>query len=98
MTSVSVCTVAQSGSCLLTSFANSSSNPSKKIIYFLNVGHVKVSIEFVIMLFLFYVSVFWPQGTWNPSSPTRDGTRTPCIGRLSLDHCDRDGVRGQIGD
>lgn len=23
---------------------------------------------------------FWSRGTWDPSSPTRDGTSTPCIG------------------
>ena len=27
---------------------------------------------------------FWPCGLWNLSSPTRDRTRTPCIGRRSL--------------
>ena len=35
---------------------------------------------------LFYVLVFWPRGRWDLSSPTRDGTRTPCIGRQSLNH------------
>ena len=32
------------------------------------------------------VLAFWPQGMWDPSSPTRDRTRTPCIGRWSLNH------------
>ena len=44
----------------------------------------KVFIEFVTMLLLFYVSVFWPQGMWDLSSLTRDRTCTPCIGRRSL--------------
>ena len=30
----------------------------------------KVFIEFVTILLLFSVLVFWPQGTWDPSSPT----------------------------
>ena len=29
---------------------------------------------------------FWLRGMWDLSSPTRDGARTPCIGRWSLDH------------
>ena len=29
-------------------------------------------IEFVTILLLFYVSVFWPRGMWGLSSPTRD--------------------------
>ena len=33
-----------------------------------------VFIEFVTMLFLFYVSAFWLQGMWEPSSLTRDWT------------------------
>ena len=46
----------------------------------------KVFIEFVTILLLFYVWVFWLRGMWDPSSPTRDQTRTPCIGRLSLNY------------
>ena len=46
----------------------------------------KVFIEFVRILFLFYVLVFWPQGIWDPSSLARDWTCTPCIGRWSLNH------------
>ena len=46
----------------------------------------KVFIEFVTILLLFYVLVFWPQGMWDLSSPTRDRTHTPCIGRQSLNH------------
>ena len=39
----------------------------------------KVLIEFVAILLLFYVLIFWPQGMWDLSSPTRDGTHTPCL-------------------
>ena len=46
----------------------------------------KIFIEFVTIVFLFYVLVFWPQGTWELNSPTRDQTCTPCIGWLSLNH------------
>ena len=42
--------------------------------------------EFVTILLLFYVLVFWPRGMWDLSSTTRDRTRTPCIGRRSLNH------------
>ena len=41
----------------------------------------KVLIEFVTILLLFYVLVFWPQGMQDLSSLTRDGTYTHCIGR-----------------
>ena len=30
--------------------------------------------------------VFWPRGMWDLSSLTRDQTRTPCVGRQSLNH------------
>ena len=33
-----------------------------------------------------YVLVFWPQDVWDLSSPTRDGTQHPCIGRWSPNH------------
>ena len=46
----------------------------------------KVFIEFVTLLLLFYVLVFWPWGMRDPSSPTRDRTCTPCTGRWSLNH------------
>ena len=46
----------------------------------------KVFIEFVTILLLFYVLVFWPQGMWDLSSPTGDRTRTTCIGRQSPNH------------
>ena len=37
-------------------------------------------------MLLFYVLVFCPRGMCDLSSPTRDWTRTPCIGRQSLNH------------
>ena len=46
----------------------------------------KVFIDFVTILLLFCVLFFWPQGMWDLSSPTRDRTCTPCIGRWSLNH------------
>ena len=32
------------------------------------------------------VVFFWQRGRWDPSSLTKDGTRTPCIGSGSLNH------------
>ena len=55
-------------------------------IFFLIWTIFKVFIEFVTVLLLFYVLVFWPQGMWDLSSPTRDRACTPCIGRQSLNH------------
>ena len=46
----------------------------------------RVFIEFVTILLLFHVLVFWLRGMWDLSSPTRDRTCTPCIGRRSLNH------------
>ena len=46
----------------------------------------KVFIEFVTILLLLYVLVFWLRGTWDLSSPARDQARTPCIGWQSLNH------------
>ena len=56
------------------------------IFFFLMWTIFKVFIELVILLLLFYALVFWLRGTWDLSSPTRDGTRTACIGRRSLNH------------
>ena len=42
----------------------------------------KIFIEFVIILFLFYVVVFWPRGIWELSSPTNDRTCAPCSGSM----------------
>ena len=36
--------------------------------------------------FCFMFWCFWPRGMWDLSSPTRDRTRRPCIGRRSLNH------------
>ena len=44
----------------------------------------KVFIEFVTILLLFHVLVFWQQGVWDLSSPTRDRNRTLCTGRWML--------------
>ena len=41
-------------------------------LFFFDVGHFKSLIEFVTILFLFYVVIFWLQGMWNLSSLTRD--------------------------
>ena len=53
---------------------------------FFDVDHFKVFIEFVTILLLFYVLGFWAHGMWDLSSPTRDRTRTPGIGRWSLNY------------
>ena len=42
---------------------------------------LKSFIEFVAILLLFHVLVFWPPGMRDLSSPTRNGTLPPCIGR-----------------
>ena len=46
----------------------------------------KVFIEFVIVMLLFYVLIFWQQGVQDLSSLTRNQTSTPCIGRRRLNH------------
>ena len=46
----------------------------------------KVFVGFVTVLLLFYALVFWPWVMWDPSSPTRDWTHTPYMGRWSLNH------------
>ena len=46
--------------------------PLLKIFFFLMWTIFKVFTEFVTILLLFYVLVFWPRGTWDLSSPTRD--------------------------
>ena len=54
-------------------------------IFFLMWTIFKVFIEFItILLLFFYVLVFWTRGMWDLSSLTRDQTRTPSIGRRSL--------------
>ena len=39
----------------------------------------KLLIEFVTILPLFHVLVFWPWGIWDPSSWTTDQTWTPSL-------------------
>ena len=46
----------------------------------------KVFIEFCTILSPFYVLVFWPRGTGDLGSPSRDRTFTPCAGRQSVNH------------
>ena len=47
----------------------------------------KVFIEFVTILLLFYVLVFFClKGMWHLSSLTRDRTHAPCIGRQTLNY------------
>ena len=53
-------------------------------IYFSRGPFLKVSIEFVTILFLFYVLVFWWKGMWDPGFLTREWTGTPCTGRWRL--------------
>ena len=53
--------------------------------FFFDGDHFKVY-EFVTILLLFYVMVFWPGGMWNLSSPARDRTHTPCMGSRGLNH------------
>ena len=46
----------------------------------------KSLLKSVTILLLFYFLDFWLQGMWDLSSPTRDRTWNPCIGRWSLNH------------
>jgi len=50
----------------------------------LNLYWISYSIACFFKNFIFLV--FWPWGTWDPSSPTKDWTHTLCIGRQSLKH------------
>ena len=65
---------------------HSSSQPSSDCILEVSGLFSFVFIEFITILLLFYVSVFWPRGTWDPSSPTRNQAPTPATGRWSLNH------------
>ena len=56
----------------------------------------KVFIEFVTILFLFYILVFWPQGMWGLSSLIREQAFTPCIGRRSPKHWTTREALGQV--
>ena len=44
----------------------------------------KFFIEFVTILLLFYILVFWPPGMWDLSFTTGSRTSIPCIGRQTL--------------
>ena len=46
----------------------------------------KVFIELVNNIASVLCFRFWPRGMWDLSSPTRNRTHTPCIGRQSLNH------------
>ena len=46
----------------------------------------KVFIKFVTSLFQFSVLCFWPRGTWDLSSLTRDQNHGPWTGRRNLNH------------
>ena len=54
------------------------------LLFFFNVGHFKVFIEFITILF--YILVLGPQGMWHLRSHTKDQTSSPCTGRHSLYH------------
>ena len=58
--------------------------PLNILFYFFSI--FKVFIEFVTILLMSYILVFWPWGVWDLSSPSRDRTPTPCIRRWSLSH------------
>ena len=65
------------------SFFQCSFHPSIHSFFFLMWLILKVFIEFVTILLLFW---FWSWGMWCLSSLTRDWTHTPCIGRWNLNH------------
>ena len=46
----------------------------------------EVFIEFVTILFLFHILVFWLTDMWDLSSGTRDRSQPLCIGRCNLNH------------
>ena len=55
-------------------------------IFFFGCGPFLKSLLNLSQYCLFYVLVFCLQGMWDLSSPTRDQTCIPCIGRWSLNH------------
>ena len=59
---------------------------SRKKGWFFWCGAFSKVMEFVTILLLFLVFVFWPQGMWDSSSPKGSQIHTPCIGRWSLNH------------
>ena len=52
--------------------------------FFFTVDNFKFFIEFVTILFLFYILVSWPQGMWDLCYLRRDWSGTPC--NRSLNH------------
>ena len=56
----------------------------------------KVFIEFVTILLLFYVLLFWPRGMWDLSSLTRDQTCTLWTRRWRLNHWTARGVPSSL--
>ena len=57
-----------------------------KIFFFWRGPFLKSLLNLLQYCFCFMFLVFWPQGMWDLSSPTRDQTGTPRIGRWSLNH------------
>ena len=57
------------------------------IIFDVNHVYFKVFVEFITILFPFYVLVLGPWGMWDLSSLTGDGTWTSCIGRVLTAGC-----------
>ena len=49
------------------------------VVFFLMWTILKVFIEFMTILLLFYVLFFWPQGMWDLSSSTGDQTALPAL-------------------
>ena len=54
-----------------------------KKIFILDMGRFKSLYEFVTILLLFSVLVFWMQGMWDLRSLTRDQTQAPCLGSVA---------------
>ena len=54
--------------------------------FFMQAIFLKSSLNLLQYCTCFMFSVFGPWGKWDVSSPTRDQTHTPCIGRWSLNH------------
>ena len=57
--------------------------------YFIAFSVLYFAYLFIYMPFSFFFLMFWfcwPRGMWDLSSLTRGRTRTPCIGRGSLNH------------
>ena len=54
-----------------------------KKIFILDMGRFKSLFEFVTILLLFSVLVFWTQGMWDLHSLTRDQTQAPCLGSVA---------------